>query len=166
MPITGARRDHESLAAMRHAQAVLVVVTDHSSPHWHHADEWAVEVRGCKRFDRRGCMDCLAVLGANPVCDERNVGKGNDLREGQEATNGRTRPSPRFQGSCSQGRRRPTHLLVLTPGQNAVKAREQDRRAADRAGVDYWQKLCDFMLVRTPVQATATLAEATALHVV
>jgi hypothetical protein len=128
MPIAGSRRNHESLTTVRHAQAVLVVVTNDGSPRWQHAGEWAVEVSGCKRFDRRGCMDRLAVLGANPMCDERNVGKGNDLREDQQATNGPTPPSPRFHGSYSQGKHGPMHGLLLTPRPNEVKARSREQR--------------------------------------
>ena len=86
---------------MRHAQAVLVVVTNDVGPGWPNACKRVVRSSRRGGFIRMTGMDRLAVLGANPVCDERDVGKGNNLREGQEATNGPTPPSPRFQGSCS-----------------------------------------------------------------
>jgi hypothetical protein len=65
----------------------------------------------------------LAVLGADSVRDQRHVGKGEHLREGNQPANGRTSHSPRFHGSCSQGKRGPTHALVLTSRQSAVKVR-------------------------------------------
>ena len=87
------------------------------------AGEYAVR-RGIRyRFAGMAGVQRLAVLGADSVRDQRHVGKGEHLREGKQPANGRTSPSPRFCGSCSQGKRGPMHTLVLTSPQNAVKVR-------------------------------------------
>jgi hypothetical protein len=68
-------------------------------------------------------VDGLAVLSANPVRHKRDVGKGDDLGEHQQAADGRTSPSPGFHGSGIRGKCAPRHGPYLTPQIGRVKAR-------------------------------------------
>jgi hypothetical protein len=102
---------------------VVVVVPNGGTRRRQNAGEYTVR-RGLRcRFARTARVQRLAVLGADSVSDQRHVGKCEHLREGKQPANGRTSPSSRFHGFCSQDKRGPMHTLVLTLGQNAVKAR-------------------------------------------
>jgi hypothetical protein len=138
-PIAGARGDHEAFATVRHAQAVLVVVSSGSAPRGQNAGKRTIRRRRCGGFIRLAGVDRLAVLGANPVRDKRHMGKGEHLREHKQAADARTSPSPGFHGPCSQGKRARRHVSYLTPQFDRVKARGQDQRGADRAEFGYWQ---------------------------
>ena len=138
-PIAGAQGDHEAFATVRHAQAVLVVVSNGNPTRGQNAGKRTVRRRRRGGFIWPAGVDRLAVLGANPVCHEREVGKREHLRERQQAADGRTSPSPGFHGSCSQGKRGRPHFPYLTPQFGGVKARGEDQRSADRAEISYWQ---------------------------
>jgi hypothetical protein len=118
---------------------VLVVVTEHSAPHWQNAGKRTVRGKWSAGFSLLAGVDRLAVLGANPVCNKRHMGKGNHLREHKQAADGRTSPAPGFHGSYSQGKRARRHGSYLTPLFGRVKARGQDQRLADRAEIGYGQ---------------------------
>jgi hypothetical protein len=104
-------------------------------PRWQNAGErTSSQIGSGKARNRLAGVDRLAVLGANPVCNKRHVGKGEHLREHEQATDRRTRPSPRLHGSCSQGKRGPKHEPVLTLQKSEVKAGRPDHCLADPEG--------------------------------
>lgn len=143
-----------------------MVVSNGGAARGRDAGERFIEIGRDKRFDQRTRVDRLAVLGANPVGDQGNVSKGKHLRDGEQATHRRTRPSPRIHGSCGEGEREPKHGLVLTPRKNEVKAWRPDQRPDDLARVRCWQLPCAFRAWRMPAQVRSTLDETPALHVV
>jgi hypothetical protein len=108
--------NQKSLAPVRRAQAVFMVVADGGPARRQDTGKRAVQRRWHGGAIQLARVNRLTVLGANPVGNECDVREGNDLRQRQQATDGRTSPAPRFQGSCSQGKGEPTHTLVLTPG--------------------------------------------------
>ena len=137
--LPGAREKHEAFASVRYAQAVFMVVSNSGAARRRDAGKRFLQIGRGKRFARRIRMDRLAVLGANPVGDQRHMGKGDDLCEHKQAAKGRTSPSPRVHGSCGESKRGPKHDLVLTPRQNEVKVGRPERRLDDPARVDYRQ---------------------------
>jgi hypothetical protein len=128
------RRNNEALAAVHHAQAVVVIVSNRGAARGRDAGERLIEIGRGKRVDNRTRVDRLAVLGANPVGDKRNVSKGYHLRDSEQATQCRTRPSPRIHGSCGEGKRGPKHEPVLTLQKSEVKAGRPDHCLADPEG--------------------------------